>query len=55
MGLLKQARLANWQAVQRAPMPPDVRRELIAVFSAEIDLLEQLLHRDLSQWREVNP
>ncbi len=55
MGLLKQARLANWQAAQRAPMPPDVRRELIAVFSAEIDLLEQLLHRDLSQWREVNP
>lgn len=54
MGILKQARLANWQADRRAPMPPDVRRVLIGVFSAEIDLLEQLLHRDLSQWREVN-
>jgi hypothetical protein len=54
MGILKQARLANWQTEQRAPMPAVVRQALIDQFSAEIDLLEQLLKRDLSRWREVD-
>jgi hypothetical protein len=35
-------------------MPAAVRQALIDQFSAEIDLLEQLLKRDLSRWREVD-
>ena len=42
----------NVRERQRNPLPETFRRELVAEFSDEVDRLESILGRDLSEWRQ---
>jgi len=46
------SRLAIRKPYNRPALPEPFRQELIATFAPEVDLLEQILDRDLSHWRK---
>ena len=48
------SRLQKWNVkpARRKPLSPDMRKTLVAEFSDDIDLLSELLHRDLSHWKQ---
>jgi hypothetical protein len=46
---------ANSEAKPRAPMSPELRRQLLDEFTPEIERLGEVIGRDLSHWLERAP
>jgi hypothetical protein len=48
------ARLRSWLWVRPAPLPPKLRRDLTVKCAEDIQLLSQLIQRDLGHWLADN-
>lgn len=52
-GVLNGIKRLNVEATQREAMRPEFRKELIDYFDEDIELVEQLTGRNLSEWRRI--
>jgi len=50
IGVLQRLRDMNKQIIQRQPLRPEFRAELVDVFAPEVEKLEHILGRDLRMW-----
>jgi len=50
-GLMDRLDRINTRRVERAPLPPDMRERLTSEFRGDIQLLESLIGRDLTEWQ----
>lgn len=49
-GAIRSAVTDSPASMRRPPLPGDIRRRLIADYSADIERLQELIQRDLSGW-----
>lgn len=54
LGLIDRLWRSQLVPASRPPLSPDLRRELLATFSDDIDLLGELLERDLGHWKTAD-